>query len=167
MHRPLTRYVNVRVAHAPDMPWTFTPPPRVSNPDMHHGTCVTHVPWCMPGSITDGFLRSRRRGKRSRHSRRMRNPQSYVSGWEAHRDMSSCPFQTKIAHMNLYIYIINSELIKLQSLSWGILSLLLQTAFIFFFSIMYILCKCYSIFGIHVFVYYVVYATWKPAIKLL
>ena len=22
----------------------------VSDPDMHHGTCVTHVPWCMSGS---------------------------------------------------------------------------------------------------------------------
>ena len=24
----------------------------VSDPDMHHGTCVTHVPWCMSGSLT-------------------------------------------------------------------------------------------------------------------
>ena len=47
----------------------------VSNPDMHHGTCVTHVPWCMSGSLTCGG-----RGKRSRHSRRMRNPQFYISG---------------------------------------------------------------------------------------
>ena len=59
---------------------TFSPPPRVSDPDIHHGTCVTHVPWCMPGSLTSGFLWSRWRGKRSRHSRRMRNPQFYVSG---------------------------------------------------------------------------------------
>ena len=34
----------------------------------------------MPGSLTSGFLWSRWRGKRSRHSRRMRNPQLYVSG---------------------------------------------------------------------------------------
>ena len=27
------------------MPGTFSPPPRVSGPDMHHGTCVTHVLW--------------------------------------------------------------------------------------------------------------------------
>ena len=47
------------------------------------------------------------------------------------------------------------------SFSW------LQTTFIFFFFIMYILCKCYSIYGIPVIVYYVVYVTWKPAIKLL
>ena len=79
-HGPLARYVKLRVAHPPGMPGTFSPPPQVSYPDMHHGTCVTHVPWCMPGSLTSGFLLSRRRGKRSRHSRRMRNPQFYVSG---------------------------------------------------------------------------------------
>ena len=28
--------------------------PLVSNPSMHHGTCVTHVPWCMLGSLTRG-----------------------------------------------------------------------------------------------------------------
>ena len=43
-------------------------------------TCVTHVPWCMPGSLTSGFLWNRWRGKRSRHSRRMRNPRFCVSG---------------------------------------------------------------------------------------
>ena len=26
----------------------------VIDPGMHHGTCVTHVPWCMSGSITPG-----------------------------------------------------------------------------------------------------------------
>ena len=26
----------------------------VSDPGMHHGTCVTHVPWCMTGSLTCG-----------------------------------------------------------------------------------------------------------------
>ena len=80
LNGPLTRYVKLRVAHAPGMPGTFSPPPRVIDPDVHHGTCVTHVPWCMTGSITSGFLWSRWRGKRSRHSRRMRNPQFYVSG---------------------------------------------------------------------------------------
>ena len=28
--------------------------PLVSDPNMHHGTCVTHVPWCMSGSLTGG-----------------------------------------------------------------------------------------------------------------
>ena len=60
---PLSRYVKLRVVHAPGMPGKFSPPPRVSDPDMHHGTCVTHVPWCTPGSLTSGFIWSRRRGK--------------------------------------------------------------------------------------------------------
>ena len=33
-----------------------SPPPQVSDPDMHHGMCVTHVPWYMPGSLTSGSL---------------------------------------------------------------------------------------------------------------
>ena len=48
---------------------------RKSLVSIHHGTCVTHVPWCMSGSPTrDGGE------KRSRHSRRMRNPQFNLSG---------------------------------------------------------------------------------------
>ena len=62
-HWPLARYDKLWVAHAPGMPGTFSPPPRVSHPDMHHGTCVTHVSWCMPGSLTSGFLWSRVAGK--------------------------------------------------------------------------------------------------------
>ena len=58
-HGPLTRYVKLRVAHAPGMPGTFSPPPTskeplVSDPGMHHGTCVTHVPRLMSGSLTRG-----------------------------------------------------------------------------------------------------------------
>ena len=30
----------------------FQRKPLVSDPGMHHGTCVTHVPWCMSGSLT-------------------------------------------------------------------------------------------------------------------
>ena len=56
------------------------PPPWVSYHDVHHGTCVTQMPWCMPGSLTSGFHWSRWQGKRSWHSRRMRHPQFYVSG---------------------------------------------------------------------------------------
>ena len=50
-------------AHAPGMPGTFSPSPQVSDPDMHHDTCVTHVPWCMPGLLISGLLWNRRRGK--------------------------------------------------------------------------------------------------------
>ena len=80
LHGPLTRYVKLRVAHAPGMPGTFSLPLRVSDPDMHHGTCVTHMPWSMPGSLTSSFLWGLWLGKRSRHFRRMRNPQFCLSG---------------------------------------------------------------------------------------
>ena len=80
VHGPLARYNKLRVAHVPGMPGTFSSPPRVSDPDMNHGTCVMHVPWCIPGSLTSGFLLGRWRVKRSRYSRRMRNPQFYLSG---------------------------------------------------------------------------------------
>ena len=43
-------------------------------------TCISPRVSGMPGSLTNGFIRSRWRGKRSRHSRCMRNPQFYVSG---------------------------------------------------------------------------------------
>ena len=78
-HGLLDRYIKSQVAHAPGMSRTFSPPPRVSDPDMHHGTCVTHVPWCMPGLLTSGFLWSRWRGKHSQHPRCVRNPQFCVS----------------------------------------------------------------------------------------
>ena len=74
---PLARYVKLRVAHAPGMPGRFSPPKRVSDLDMSHGTCV---PWCLTGSWTSSFLLSRWRGKRSHYSRRMHYTQFYVSG---------------------------------------------------------------------------------------
>ena len=74
---PMARCDKLRVVHTPGIPGMFSPPPRVSDPDMHHGMCVMHVPWCMPGSLTIGYVGG---GGRSRHSRRMRNPQFYVSG---------------------------------------------------------------------------------------
>ena len=76
----LAKYEKLQVAHAAGMPGTFSPPPRVSDPDMHHGTCVTHVPSCMSRSLISGFLWSRCRGKRFRHSRCTRNTHFYVSG---------------------------------------------------------------------------------------
>ena len=76
-HGPLTRYVKLRLAHAPRMPRTLSPPPRLSDPDMHHCTCVMYVLWCIPGSLTSGFLWSR---WLTWYSRQMCNPQCYVSG---------------------------------------------------------------------------------------
>ena len=39
--------------HAPRMPGTFSPPPRVSYPDMRHCKRVTHVPRCAPASLNN------------------------------------------------------------------------------------------------------------------
>ena len=80
VHGPLARYTKLRITHAPGMLGTFSPQPPVSDPDMHHSTCVTHVPWCIAGSLTNGFIWSRWRGKHSQHSGRMRKPQFCVSG---------------------------------------------------------------------------------------
>ena len=44
MNGPLARYVKLQVADASGKPGTFSPPPRVSDPDKHDGTCMTHVP---------------------------------------------------------------------------------------------------------------------------
>ena len=80
LHGHLDRHEKLWVAHAPGVPGTFSPPPQFSDPDMHQGTCVMHVPLCLPGSATGGFLCSWWRGKLSRHSQRMRNQQYCVYG---------------------------------------------------------------------------------------
>ena len=77
---PLARYVKLRDAHAPGMPGTLSPPAGGSDADIHHGICVRQVPWCMPELLISGFVSSRWRGKRYRHSRCIHKPQFYVSG---------------------------------------------------------------------------------------
>ena len=98
MHESLKMWV----AHAPGMLGTFSLPRRVTNPDTHHGMCVTHVPWCMPGSLTSSFLWSWWRGKHSRHSWRMHNQQLCVSG---KRTMA----QVDSTHIVYYCSCCNSE----------------------------------------------------------
>ena len=48
-HGPLTKYAKLRVAY---MRQECETKPPVNDPGMHHNTCVTHVPWCMSGSLT-------------------------------------------------------------------------------------------------------------------
>ena len=48
-HGPLNRYAKFQTAHASGMPGT--------SPTLKHiHTCVTHLPRCMPGSLTSGFF---------------------------------------------------------------------------------------------------------------
>ena len=68
-------------AHAHGMLGTFSTPPRISNPDMHHGHVRDARAVMHAGIANSRFsLNLSGGGKRSRHSRRMRNPQFYVSG---------------------------------------------------------------------------------------
>ena len=58
-HGPLTRYAKLGVAHAQVMPERFPchrlrRKPLFGDPGVQHGTCVTHVPWRMSGSLTRG-----------------------------------------------------------------------------------------------------------------
>ena len=76
----LTRYQKIVGCACTANAGNVSPLPRVSNSDMHHGTCVKHVAWCMSILLTSGFIWSRWREERSRHSRRMRKPRFYVSG---------------------------------------------------------------------------------------
>ena len=78
-HGPLTRYVNCELRMRRECRECFhrhrlQRKPLVSNPGMDHGTCTTHVPWCMSGSQNPRWWE-----KHSQHSRRMCNRQYYVS----------------------------------------------------------------------------------------
>ena len=111
-HGLFARYIILRVAHAPGMPGTFT---------RHRGLAIptwitAHAwrTWCMSGSLTSGFLWSRWRGKRSRHPRRMRNPQftCLVRGpWWSHIaacnlvNIASCNGLLSQGHKPLPVYI--------------------------------------------------------------
>ena len=59
-HGPLTRCVKLWFAYARRECREHFPnrwlqrKTLVSDPGMHHGTCVTHMPWCMSGSLTRG-----------------------------------------------------------------------------------------------------------------
>ena len=66
--------------------------PLVSNPGMHHGTCVTHMPWCMLGSLPRGGGK-----KGSRHTWHIRNPQFYVLGM---KPMCLCMLNSLWKHKN-------------------------------------------------------------------
>ena len=81
---------------------------------MHHGTCVTHVPCCMLGSLTSGFLWSRWWGQRSRHSWCMCNPHvqhstqhymnSVVGGYSTYHCMNSIKERTSSLPLHSIIW---------------------------------------------------------------
>ena len=93
---PLARYEKIAGVHAPGMPGTFSPPSGTSDPDMHHGTCVTHVPWCMPGSLTSVFLWSQWRGKTFPAFPAHAQPAILRIWQEAHGSVKSRPKRKKV-----------------------------------------------------------------------
>ena len=105
-HVPLTRYVKLRVAHAPGIPGTFSPPlisketasyrSRHASRHVRHARAVVHV----------GIATLQWQGRRSRHSRRMRNPHFYVPG---KRPMDESLHLTENCAMQLCIRILIVE----------------------------------------------------------
>ena len=59
IHGSLTRYLKLWVAHEPGFfsATDLKKNPLVSDPRTHHGTCISHLPWCMSGSPTRGGKR--------------------------------------------------------------------------------------------------------------
>ena len=85
LHGHLARYIKLRVVHAPGLPGRFSPPLRVSDPDMRYGMNV-------PGLLTSSFLWSRWWGKRSWHFWCMHSPQFYIyseAHWVSTADVAS------------------------------------------------------------------------------
>ena len=80
VNEPLARYVKLRVAHAPGIPRTFSPPPiskeSARQRSRHASRYVRHARAVMHAGVANPWWR----GKHSRHTRRMRNPQFHVFG---------------------------------------------------------------------------------------
>ena len=106
VYGPLARYVKLRVAHAPGMPGTFSQPltskktasyrSRHASRHMRDARSVTHV----------GMAKPQRRGKRSRHSGRMSNPQFHVSGKRRMEPIRSALFDTVFIRSYKLLFVI-------------------------------------------------------------
>ena len=120
-HGAFTRYVKLRVAHAPGIPGTFSPPPRVSDPDLHHGTCVIHMQsWCMTESLISDFLWSRWLEKMFPASPAHRQlailriwQGVHAAKWFSWRSMRpySGDFIVHQYHLGIHIYVLNCQFI--------------------------------------------------------
>ena len=78
-HGPLARYVKLRIAHASRMPRTFFPSPTSKE---NASKRSRHASWHVRDAravMHVGIVNPLWWGKRPRHSRRMHNPQFYVS----------------------------------------------------------------------------------------
>ena len=95
LHGPLTRYVKLRVAHAPGMPGTISPPPTsketAGKRPRHASRHVRHERAGMHVGIANPWWRE----KCYRYSRRMRSVPFYVSG---KKPMLTCAHMSTQTH---------------------------------------------------------------------
>ena len=89
----------------------FRRKPLVSDPGMHHGTCVTHVPWCMSGSLTCGG------GENVPGIPGACAPAILRIWQEAHGCQATCPNQP-IAFQSVSPYTHNQFLLQLPLMNW-------------------------------------------------
>ena len=75
------------------MPGTFPPPPQVSDPDMHHGTWVTHMPLYLPGSL------ALKDGENTRFVYPVRGPSHSIFDLVTY----PCPWYLILAPMSSYV----------------------------------------------------------------
>ena len=80
LNGPLTRYVTLWDAHAPGMPWTFSPPPILKEIASYRSRHASRHVRDARAVMDVGIANPRWRGNRSWHSRRMRNTQFCVYG---------------------------------------------------------------------------------------
>ena len=80
LHGHLARYEKLRVAHAPDLPGMFSPSATLNETTRYRSRYASRHVRDARSVMHVGIDNPRCRGKRSRHSRRMRNPYFYVSG---------------------------------------------------------------------------------------
>ena len=75
--------------------------PPVSDPGMHHGTCVTHVPWCMSGSLTRSGVENVPSAYTTRNLAYLVKGPWWIQSQDNIRQFvtgSSCPFVFDVSH---------------------------------------------------------------------
>ena len=108
----LTRYARSRVAHAPGMPGTFSPPPTSKETASLRSWHASRHVRLARAVMHAGIANLRWRGKRSRQSRFMRKPQFYVSGKKpmAKYRTVSWNFLTRIFTKSIKLYVVSFDM---------------------------------------------------------
>ena len=107
----------------------FLRKPLVSDPGMHHGTCVTHVPWCMSGSLTCGDRENVPgipgacapaiyvSGKRPMECRNISTPRTRLTMHPQNKH-KACLYEFSWAHRRFYLYMYISYFVLYYTNLW-------------------------------------------------